>query len=582
MRRQLSTFLLLLITHLCLASALGQESLPIPTLAVPTLVAPAIETTTSDSFNNKSAVAEILESGVFRVGILYNQPPYSEFTLQGEFRGFNVELLRLLADTWGLELELIQVTRQNALDKLNQGAVHVVASAFVHYRDLDAELEFSQTYLLGRQAMMVRADSPFKTPAELGERKIGYVIGTRTEKALSLWSARMDRVLNLQHYLTLDRAFAALTRGDVAAIVAEEQGLLRISDEYAEQIRILEAPVITEPHAFAVRRQDAALRDLLNHSIQLLLQQGELGKLHREYFPNQEFPADTIALWDNIAEELNPAGFPSENNYPPRAALPQILESGLLRVAGIVDGGAGASAGERRLAELNRALVSEMASRWGVGLEIVNSSAQEAADLLRTGAVQLVAGSKPDWRLAGAMDFSMPYLLHGDRLMVPANSGIEGFNNLRGRVLGLLIGDETARERAQAWADSIRATLRYFQSTESGAASTLLEFNNANAIYADSLALIAHLEANPNSLKLTERWYSRSYYSFALPENDLDFRLLVDYTLQELIQDGTLFRLSAPLLLSDELPSFPIIPGLSEVAGINLSAAPAGSAPAGQ
>ena len=155
--------------------------------------------------------------------------------------------------------------------------------------------------------------------------------------------------------------------------------------------------------------------------------------------------------------------------------------------------------------------------------------------------------------------------------MVPAHSQIRGFNDLRGRIIGVILGDEGARDRAQAWADSINASVRFFQTREGNAALHLLEFNNANAIYADSLLLVSHLQASPNALRLTDRWYSQSYYAFGLPYNDRDFRLLVDYTIQELVRDGTLRRLSGALILSDEMPDFEMIPGAASFAGINLS-----------
>ena len=85
-----------------------------------------------------------------------------------------------------------------------------------------------------------------------------------------------------------------------------------------------------------------------------------------------------------------------------------------------------------------------------------------------------------------------------------------------------------------------------------------------------NLALIAHLEASPSALRLTDRWYSRSYYAMALQNNDIDFRLLVDYTIQELIVDGTLQRLAAPLLLSDDFPAFEIVPGTANSCGYQL------------
>ena len=137
-----------------------------------------------------SAVADIAASGVFRVGLLYNNPPYSQLTLRGEVSGFDAELLRKLSDAWGCEIEFVQVTRLNALDKLNGGQAHAVVSALVHYRDMADQVDFSQTYLRGAQALLVAADSPYQHPAELGEQPIGHLLGSRTEKALDIFAGR--------------------------------------------------------------------------------------------------------------------------------------------------------------------------------------------------------------------------------------------------------------------------------------------------------------------------------------------------------------------------------------------------------
>ena len=572
--------ILLLLTVLPFSSYLvAQESPPVPTLLIPTLVPPLTSAEPVDVLLSESALADIIATGVFRVGVLFNDPPYSELTLSGELRGFDVDLLRKIATTWGSEIEFVQVTRINAIDRLVSGAVHVVASALVHYRDLDTALEFSQTYLRGKQALMLSFESPYAVPADARDQTIGFVLGTRTEKALDIWSDRLGRALNLQSFLTLDRAAAALTRAEIAGLVAEEQALLRVTADSADLVRILDEPVVSESHAFAVRRQDAPMRQLLDRTIQFLASDGELDVLFREFFPDDTYDGDVVTHWSGIGDEVNPTQFSSGISYPSSYALPRVMSGGVLRVGGISDSAQASTAGRRRLAELNRSLAAEMARRWGVDLELVLSNPSDAVSLLNSGRVDLVVGVKPDWSQAETLDFSVPYLLHGDRLMVRANSGIQGFNNLRGRFVGILTGDATAGDRAEAWADSINASIRLIRTTERGAALTLLDNNNANAIYADSLSLLTHLEANPNSLRLTDRWYSRSFYTFALPYNDPDFRLLVNYTLQELIVDGALYRLTAPLILSDDLPAFDIIPGASQFAGINLSLASVDAGP---
>ncbi len=570
MKHTSTIFALAFVFSLMLVPILGQDNQPIPTLVVPTLV-PTNAESQSDALLSQSAIADIQATGIFRVGILYNEPPYGELSTRGELRGFDAQFAQLIAETWDIEVEFIQVTRQNALDTLNHGDVDAVFTAFIHHRAYDTQVEFSQTYLLGGQSMMVRADSEYEVPTTLINRPIAYVIGTRGEQAVQLWGQRLGLPLNLQPFLNIDRAYVALAQGEVDGVVAEESRLLGVSRNDPDLIRILDDPISFEPHAIAVRRQDVNLRNLLNQTIQYLTDEGELEVLFSEFFPGQDFPSDIIYLWDGIGDAPNPSQFTGDISYPAEYATNRVLQSGVLRVAGIIDLPQSPSESDIRIDNLNRGLANEIARRWGVSVEIIASTPEMGVDLVRAGQADLVLSIQPDWRFADAIDFTTPYLLHGDRLMVQTRSNVEGFNELRGQWIGVMIGDETAQQRAQEWADSINATVNFYQTLESDAVITLIEENNADVIYANSLSLIPHLEASPNALRLTERWYSRSYYGIGVPRNDIDFRLLVDYTIQELIVDGTLERLSSSLILSDELPQFDIWPGESRYLGITLS-----------
>ncbi len=570
--KQITTASIFLIVLIVLAMPIkGQNSEPVPTLAVPTLV-PTIPAPETDSLLSTSAISDIQSSGTFRVGILFNDAPYGELNTRGQVRGFDAEFARLIAETWDVEIEFIQVTRQNVLERLNRGDVDAVFSAFIHHRDNDRLVEFSQTYLLGEQSMMVLADSEFEVPTTMINRPLGYVIGTRGEGAIQLWGQQLGLPLTTQFYVNLDRAYVALAQGEIDGVIAEEQALLQVSRNEPDLVRILERPVVIEPRAVAVRRQDANMRNLLNQTIQYLTNSGELEVLFSEFFPGQDFPSDIIYLWDGIGDEApSLAQFPTDVQYPPQYATSRVFQSGVLRVAGIINLPESPSESDIRLDALNRNIVGEIARRWGVSAEIIPSTPEMGIDLINSGQADLVVGIQPSWRLTNLVDFTTPYLLHGDRLMAPFRSNIEGFNELRGQWIATMIGDDTARQRAQEWADSINATVNFYQTTETDAALTILEQDNADVVYANSLSLIPHLEANPNALRLTDRWYSRSYYGLATPRNDIDFRLLVDYTIQELIVDGTLERLSSSLILSDELPMFDIWPGPPEYAGITLS-----------
>ena len=549
----------------CLAIAVAaQAPAPVPTLEAPTLV-PYAPTATAMSPPLQSAVADIAASGKFRVGALYNDPPYSELTLQGELAGFDIALLRAIADAWGVDIEFAQVTRANAIDALERGRVDAVAAALLPYRETENKVDFTQQYLVGRQAVMVRADSPLASPNEIAGINTGVVIGTRAETALDIWRERTGIQPAVRQFLTLDRGFAALTRGDIDALLGEERALLRVAGEHVEEVKLLDDPLLQEPHAIAIRRFDAPLRNLLNRAIQRLTDDGVIAELQREYFPGTAQDEGAVIVWRNADDELTPAQASPEIRAPAESTATTILSSGRLRVAGI-------DAGNARLTRLNRELVNEMARRWGVSVADTAVNAETGLGLLRASEVDMVAGVLLDWNAADNSGFSMPYLLQGERLMIPARSQVKGFYDLRNRVVAVMLGDDDAWARAEGWADSIKMSIRRFDTTQRGAAQTLLEFNNANAVYANSLQLASHLDANPQTLKLTERWYSRDYFAFALPYNDADFRRLVDYTLQEMAQDGTLARLSDELLFGGDLPDFGFTPGGSDFMGLELSA----------
>ncbi|MDQ7036734.1 MAG: transporter substrate-binding domain-containing protein [Anaerolineae bacterium] len=155
--------------------------------------------------------------------------------------------------------------------------------------------------------------------------------------------------------------------------------------------------------------------------------------------------------------------------------------------------------------------------------------------------------------------------------MASADRNIRSFNELRGRIVATIIGDEGARDRADAWGGSINVPLRFFETTQERAAITILDDRNADVLYGDSLLLLPIYQFNTGEFEFGERWYSREYLTFAVPRNDIDFRLLVDYTLQEFLRDGTLATVLAPVLLPDESPSqMGIYPGSSTYLGFNL------------
>jgi polar amino acid transport system substrate-binding protein len=469
------------------AAPVQAEGSSAPTLVPPTLVPTPIPAG-GDTLATESTIGLIQRDGRVRVGILFNAPPFGELNIRGEVSGVDADLARSMATAWDVEVEFVQVTRQTGLEMLVSGKVDMLIASQVHRRELDPLVEFSQTYYLGSQSLMVRADDPAVRLSEMANRIVGAVIGSDGERAMSEWVGRTNLVVDLRTYLTLDRAYVGLVEGEVDGVVASRVQLLRAATQ-PDLVRILDDPVSPEPYAIVMLRQDANMRSLVNRTLQYLTQSGRVEEIHQADLPGVSFPIDTIPLWAGIGEEApKPAQFSTEIAYPAQYVVPRLLNSQALRVAGVSNVPEDAPESQRRLELLNRALIEQMAERWGVRVEYIPDSAASALDMVAAGQADIAIGVQPDW--GDRVDFTGPYLLHGERLMITAGSEIDSFVGLRGGTWVATPSDEpTAAARAVELATSVNARVEIFQTREHDIAFSILSEKNADVAFGDSLAL---------------------------------------------------------------------------------------------
>jgi len=591
--RRILVFVFLLITLIFTTqSAITQQDAP--TLVPPTPV-PRSESGEAEIIPTESAVARIKANGVVKVGILFNAPPFGEFNIRGEVAGYDADLARSIAETWGVEVEFVQVTRdiEQSARMLRVGEIDILLGAQVHRRELSNLVEFSQAYYAGRQAVMVRADDPVETPADLASRSVGVVVATPTEQAVNLWQQRTGLSVNIQQYYTLDNAYVALAAGEVDAVVNSFYRLQRVALQSPDLTKILETPIAPEPFAVAVLRQDSSMRDLVNRTLQYLTTTGRLNEIHQAFFPGTV--NTTVELWQNLGEDApTPAGYPDELSFPSRFIVPDIQSNRVVRVAGLlgVTADSDASESERRIDTFHRDLLTEMASRWGATVEFIPDSTETALESVAAGEADIALGVEPDWMWADRVDFSMTYLLRGQRMMVRIDDDINSFVDLPANstiVTPANEPDAAARVVEIAELPFVNVRVEIEQVREEDLAIVMLTDQDfdVDAVFADSLKLIPHIQANREDLRLTltdegnGRWYSPSYVdtdafaprrmTLAVPKNDVDFRLLVEYTLQELARDGTLQALLQPVMLPEDVPSFQIWPGSSNYLGFQLS-----------
>lgn len=545
-----------------------------PTIVPPTPI-PVGSAGANDSLVETSALVRIQAEGRVRIGILYNEPPFGELNIRGEVVGYDASLGRSMAEAWGVEAEFIQVTRQTALEQLLSAQVDMLLAARVHRREFDEQLEFSQTYYIGSQAMLVRLDDGAQSLGEMANRRVGVVMGAESESAVAYWQERNGIAVSVQRYLTYDQAVVALMANEVDGVVDKRYRLRNTLDP--DRMRILDGEVQPEPYAIAFRRQDVNLRNLVNHTLQYLAQTGRLAEIHAEFFPFRAYPVDTVPIWAGVGESAPQLSlYDMPITYPQQYAAARVLSDRVVRVAGIPQPIPQSPEADRRIAQANSALVQAMAARWGVSVQFLTSTEDPLA-LVERGEADLAVGVMPNWNAVNRVDFTGSYLLRGKRMLVEVDQSYESFSDLRGKWVGVFATEPGTADLVNSLASSVNASVNIFTVTrDEDAAYELLVEDNIDVVFGDSVRLLPHLEANAGQLKFSERcqtcdaWYTREYMALAVPRNDLDFRLLVEYTLQEMYQDGVFNTVLAGAYVPGYELSYEVWPGSSVYLGVSL------------
>lgn len=508
------------------------------TLVVPTPLPPASQP--QDVVQSAgAALRRIRESGVVRVGVLFNNPPLSSFGERGEVVGYEPDLARQVAVLWGVEVQFVQVTRQNAAAMLQAGEVDLLMASLFHRREYEHDLSFSGSYFSNDQVLVVSSQSAVQTAVQLNGQAVGVVSGTDGEHVLSQAVDAGRLSPTLVRLLTVDQAIGALGSGEVGAIVLSRAIVPRILSLLPEA-RVLVDVLEPGPLAAAFRSHDESLRYFFDRAVQRLESDGTLVSLQHQWLSDQAGRFQ-VPVWGGLDEDPRQFATFDDSALAQGAPVFDRLQNGLpIRVAGL-DQGSAADSFQDRLMVFYQLLVDEMASRWGAQMTVVADSAVSALDLLASGQADLVVGVTPRWDGPYEVAYTAPVVARGNRLMRQVGSPIEGFADLRGgRWVGVLASQPGTADEVNALAAQVNVVVNIFTIiNDEDAAYAMLVNQNADVVYGDSLRLQPVLEANAGQVELTGRWYTRTYETLAMPRQDLAFRTLVAITLQDIAADGT-------------------------------------------
>ena len=170
---------------------------------------------------NSASKTETASGTKFIVGFDQDFPPYGYVGDNGEFTGFDLELAKKVCEMegWTYQPEAIAWDSKDA--QLNSGQITCIWNGFT-MEGRENDYAFTSPYMENRQVIVVAANSPIKTLADLAGKN---VVTQADSAALHLLSEgdqkELGKTLNLTTIPEYNTAFMSLKSGEYDAIAVD-------------------------------------------------------------------------------------------------------------------------------------------------------------------------------------------------------------------------------------------------------------------------------------------------------------------------------------------------------------------------
>ena len=228
-------------------------------------------------------ISFVLFARTVTVGTSADFPPF-EYIENGQFVGFDMDLMREIAKIAGFELKFVDMSFDSLIPALRAGQIDVAAAAMTITEERKKVVDFSMPYWFADQSIIVKADSDFTITVLFGKYRIGVQTGTTGD----LWCTEnlVEKGLlperNLKRYDTFILALSDLLNGNIDAIVLDSP----VANRFAatKPVKVVGIIVTGEQYGIAVRKGNKELLDKINQALKTLIETGKINELIDKYF----------------------------------------------------------------------------------------------------------------------------------------------------------------------------------------------------------------------------------------------------------------------------------------------------------
>ena len=232
----------------------------------------------------------VIESGVLKVAMSVDQPPFNVRARDKSVIGYDVDLAQALARAMNAKLEIVEFPFGDLLAALIDGKADMVISGMTITAARSRQVSFVGPYTLSGKSMLTtaRIKKVVKDPAEFNDPEI-RVVALKNSTSESFVKRNLPEA-SLQTIPNYNDGIQMLLTGRIDAMVADipilQLSILRYPDA---GLSVIEPPLSIEPIGIAVARDDEQFEKLVRNFLTAMEKSGLTARLQKKWFEDNSW-----------------------------------------------------------------------------------------------------------------------------------------------------------------------------------------------------------------------------------------------------------------------------------------------------
>ena len=228
---------------------------------------------------------DIQDKGYFVMGLDDAFPPMGFRDEKNEIVGFDIDLAKEVAKRLGVDVKFQTIVWESKLEEINSGNIDVIWNGFSVTPERQKEYLFTKPYIKNRQVIVVTADSPIKTKADLEGKKIGIQAGSSAQDAVLADKATYEVIKdNLFEFDDNVMAMKDLKGGGLDAVVVDIIVGKYYVSKHPGEYKFLTEDFRAEDFAVGLRLTDKAFLAEMNKALDAMKADGTASEISNKWF----------------------------------------------------------------------------------------------------------------------------------------------------------------------------------------------------------------------------------------------------------------------------------------------------------